>query len=303
MSVDTKNAGSAFQSDATKPPVFRDGKRRHLKPGESVVLWSSRVVIWAIIIVAIVPILFVITASFNPSNSYFSSSLIPANFSFANYAALFQQGFWHWMFNSFFVGAIVAIVQVGFTLMGAFAFSRQHFFGRKWGLLGLIILQYFPNFLAIAAIYAALAQFGMINDLGSYMLVMLGGSAYNMWLMKGYMDTVPRDLDEAARIDGAGVWQRFTRIILPLVVPMMVVIFLFNFTGAFNEYIMGSTILQTPNNYTLGVGLYGLIQGQFAKSWGPFAAGAVLAGVPLVLLYGLSQRYIASGLVSGATKG
>lgn len=278
------------------------GKQR-LSPGEGLVLWVSRVVIWIVIILTLIPILYVATASFNPANAYFSASLIPAHPSLANYRQLFADHFLLWVRNSLIVGLTVAVGQVLFTATSAFAFSRLHFFGRKFGLMTLLILQMFPNFLAIAAIYSALAQFGMIDNIGSYILVMLGGSAFNIWLLKGYFDTVPKELDEAAIIDGATTWQRFTRIMLPLSVPMLVVIFLLTLVGGFSEYIMAGTILQSPQNYTIGVGMFGLINQQFAKNWGEFAAAALMSAVPLALIFGFAQRWIASGLVAGSVKG
>jgi arabinogalactan oligomer / maltooligosaccharide transport system permease protein len=275
-----------------------------MAPGDRTVLWVSRVVIWVAIVLMIIPIWFVVEASFNPSNSYFSVSFFPAHASFANYVELFtHSGFLVWVRNSLIVGLTVGIGQVLLTATSAYAFSRMKFWGRKYGLMTLLILQMFPNFLAIAAIYGALAQLNLIDYLGSYVLVLLGGSAYNVWLLKGYLDSIPRDLDEAALIDGANSWQRFVRILLPLAVPMLVVIFLFTLMGTFGEYIMAGTILQSPQNYTLGVGMYGMISGQFAKSWGEFAAAALLSAVPLAVIFGLLQKYIASGLVAGSVKG
>lgn len=277
---------------------------KKLKPGEGLVLWVSRLVIWCVIIVTIIPLLFVVTASLNSSNTYFSASLIPSHPSFINYTKLFQDGeFLVWVKNSLIVGLSVAIGQVFFTATSAFAFSRLYFIGRKYGLMTLLILQMFPNFLAIAAIYGVLAKYGMIDNIASYILVMLGGSAYNIWLLKNYFDTVPKELDESAIIDGANVWQRFIKILLPLSMPMLVVIFLFTLMGAFGEYVLAGTIIQSPQNYTLGVGMYQMISGKFAKNWGEFAAAALLSSLPLTIMFGLLQKYIASGLVAGSVKG
>lgn len=277
---------------------------KKLKPGEGLVLWVSRLVIWCVIIVTIIPLLFVVTASLNSSNTYFSASLIPSHPSFINYTKLFQDGeFLVWVKNSLIVGLSVAIGQVFFTATSAFAFSRLYFIGRKYGLMTLLILQMFPNFLAIAAIYGVLAKYGMIDNIASYILVMLGGSAYNIWLLKNYFDTVPKELDESAIIDGANVWQRFIKILLPLSMPILVVIFLFTLMGAFGEYVLAGTIIQSPQNYTLGVGMYQMISGKFAKNWGEFAAAALLSSLPLTIMFGLLQKYIASGLVAGSVKG
>ncbi|WP_062307682.1 sugar ABC transporter permease [Alicyclobacillus sendaiensis] len=285
-------------------PASRTRRRRSMQPGERVVLWASRVVIWCIIVMVLLPMWFVVIASFNPSNSYISFSLFPANASLVNYKTLFQGGqFWAWVRNSLLVGVVVAVAQSFITAMSAFAFSKLRFYGRKYGLMTLLLLQMFPNILAIAAFYTALAKLNMIDMLGSYILVMLGTSAFNIWLLKGYMDSVPRELDEAAVIDGATTWKRFIHVTLPLSTPMMVVIFFLTLVGIFSEYMFAGTILQSPWNYTLGVGMYNLISGQFAKNWGEFAAAALLSAVPLAIVFAIAQRYLTKGLVAGSVKG
>lgn len=299
----------AVQQPARAVPAqtarFGKATQSHLTPGERTVLWVSRVFIWIVIIVTMIPMWFVFTASFDPSNSYISVSFFPAHATFANYRALFVHGgqFLVWVKNSLIVGFVVSSAQVFITALSAFAFSKLRFYGRKYGLMTLILLQMFPNFLAISAIYGALAQLNMIDNLGSYMLVMLGTSAFNVWLLKGYLDSVPKELDEAARIDGASSWQRFLRVHLPLAVPMLVVIFLLTLVGVFGDYLLSGTILQSPGHYTLAVGMYDLISNQFGKNWGEFAAAALLSAVPLALIFGLAQRYLASGLVAGSVKG
>lgn len=278
--------------------------RAAMRPGERMALWVSRVVVWAVILVTMIPMWFVFTASFDPSNSYVSVSFFPSHVTFANYTALFHGSqFLIWVKNSLIVGVTVSIVQVIITALSAFAFSKLQFYGKKYGLMTLILLQMFPNFLAISAIYGALAQLNMIDSLGSYILVMLGTSAFNVWLLKGYLDSVPKELDEAALIDGANAWQRFLRIQLPLARPMLVVIFLLTIVGVFGDYLLSGTILRSPGNYTLAVGMYDLISQQFGKNWGEFAAAALLSAVPLAVIFGLAQRYIASGLVAGSVKG
>lgn len=167
----------------------------------------------------------------------------------------------------------------------------------------LLLLQMFPNFLSIAAFYTALAKLNLIDYLGSYIVVLLGTSAFNVWLLKGFMDSIPRELDEAALIDGANSWQRFIRVQLPLSAPMLVVIFLLTVIGAFGEYLFAGTILQSPSNYTLGVGMYNLISNQYAKNWGEFAAAALLSAIPLGVIFAFAQKYLSTGLVAGSVKG
>ncbi len=273
---------------------------RRIPRHEAVGLWLSRVVIWFVILLTLAPIWFVVEAAFNPTNAYFSLGLFPSHPSLGNFAYLFHQtNFMVWVKNSVIVGFSVSVGQVLVTSLASFAFSRLRFWGRKYGIMVLIILQMFPNFLALAAIYTALAKLNLLNELWVYMLILMGGSAFNIWLLKRFFDSIPKELDEAAFVDGATVWQRFTRIILPLSRPMLIVIFIFTLMGSFSEYILAGIILETPNNYTLALGMYGLISNQFAKNWGDFAAAALLSAVPLAVTFGLLQKYIASGLMGG----
>lgn len=278
-------------------------QKRALKPGEFAVAWVSRVVLWIIIILAIVPLLYVVTASFNPTNSFFSASLIPPHPTLANYVALFQSPFWLWMKNTIIVALIVSAAQLVMTALGAYAFSRLQFFGRRYGLMTLIILQMFPATAAVPAIYAVLAQLGLLDNLWVYILIMVGGSAFNVWLVKGYFDTIPRELDEAAIMDGAGHIRIFWQIIIPLARPMLAVIFFLSLIGVFSEYILASTILQSPQNYTFGMGLYSLITGEFAKNWGEFAAAALISAVPLTVAFAFLNPLISKGLTAGSVKG
>jgi arabinogalactan oligomer / maltooligosaccharide transport system permease protein len=273
-------------------------------PGERLGLWTSRIIVWVFVVLAILPMYFVFEASINPANTYVSFSLFPAHPTLSNYRSLFSGGqYFVWLRNSLTVSIVSGVIQVFITAFGAFAFSRLRFLGRKYGLLTLILLQMFPNFLAISAFYAVMSNLHMMDMLWSYILVVTGGSAFNIWLLKGYFDTVPRELDEAAFMDGASTWQRFVYILLPLSTPMLVVIFLFTVIGLFGDYVFSGMILQSPQNYTLAVGLYTMISGQFAKNWGEFSAAALMAAVPLAILFGLGQRYMSTGLVAGASKG
>lgn len=296
----------AVTSEAKMNSVSRPraSTKRRLQPGERTLLWVSRIIIWIVIVITLIPMWFVFTASFDPSNSYISVSFFPKHPTFANYEQLFAGGqFVVWLRNSLIVGLTVGVAQVFVTALSAFAFSKLRFHGRKYGLMTLLLLQMFPNILAISAIYAALAKLNLIDFLFSYILVMLGASAFNVWLLKGFMDSIPKELDEASFIDGANTWQRFFRIQLPLSAPMLVVIFLLTIIGTFGDYLFSGTILQSPSNYTLGVGMYNLISGQFAKNWGDFAAAALLSAVPLALITGFAQRYLVRGLVAGSVKG
>lgn len=278
--------------------------KKTLKPGEKLVLWISRIFIWCVIVLTLLPLWFVVIAALNPTNSFLTTTFWPTKVSLYNFQQLFSKTlFLTGLRNSAIVSVSVALGQVLLTASGAFAFSKLRFWGRKYGLMVLLIIQMFPNFLAIAAIYTALSKLGMIDQLWSYILILLGGSAYQMWLMKGYFDSIPKELDEAALIDGASSWQRFWRIILPLSMPMITVIVFFQLITSFDEYILAGTILTSPDKYNLGVVMYGLISKSVGQQWGEFAAAALITATPLAIAFGLLQKWIATGLTAGATKG
>jgi arabinogalactan oligomer/maltooligosaccharide transport system permease protein len=279
-------------------------ERKKAKPGQRLILWVSRIVIWLFLLFAMIPILFVFVAALSPGQTFFSATLFPSSVTFSNFTNLIKQtDFLIWVRNSLIVSVILGIVQVFFSATTAYAFSRMKFWGRKYGLMTLLLLQMFPNFMAISAIYSFMQQYNLLDNLFAYILVNAGGSAYNIWLMKGYLDTLPKELDEAAVMDGAGSFQIYWRIILPLAKPMLTVIFLFSMIGSFGEFIFSRTLLNSPNNYTLAVGLFQFIRNQFGKNYTEFAAAALLSAVPITILFAVFQKWIASGLVSGSVKG
>ena len=177
-------------------------------------------------------------------------------------------------------------------------------------MLTLLLVQMFPAFLALVAIYLILNQLTTIipavglNSRPGLILVYLGGAlGVNAWLIKGFFDTIPMDLDESAKVDGATHGQIYWGIILPLAAPVLAVVGLLSFIGTINEYIMASAILQTPDMLTLSVGLNGFISSKYQENWGPFCAGALLAAIPVVILFIFLQRYIVDGLTAGSVKG
>lgn len=276
---------------------------QHIRPQEQLRVWTIRVILWIVIIVTLAPLLYVVTASFSSTDALSSASLIPLHPTLSNYQSVFTSGFLRWAWNSTEVALVVSAAQLIITSTAAYAFSRLRFIGRKYGLMTLLLLQMFPNSMAIAAIYAVLAQWGMLNRLWVYMLLLIGGSAFNIWLMKGYYDTIPVELDEAARVDGASQWRIFLRVILPLSRPMLAVVFFLSMIAFYSEYILAGTVLQSPQNYTLGLGMYNLINTQFAQNWGLFSAASLLSAIPLALAFGFLNPLMARGLTAGATKG
>ncbi len=262
---------------------------------------------------ALFPVVWILSASFDPRNSLVNQRLIPPNATLDNYRALFDSDlflFRTWMVNSLRIAAITTVLGVLFTALAAYAFSRFRFRGRRSLLQTVLLIQVFPNFLNMVALFLILQQLGRyipwlgLNTHGGLILVYLGGVlGVNTWLMKGFFDSVPRDLDEAATIDGATHWQIFWRVILPLVRPILVVVGLLIFIGTYSEFVLARVMLTSSQNYTLAVGLSLFIRDQYANRWGIFAAGALIGAVPIVVIFLALQRYLVSGLTAGSVKG
>ncbi len=281
-----------------------------MAPGERVGLYISRVVVWLGMLFAIIPIYFVVRASFSLGTSFYQTNPFDwSNLTLANYQSLatpFTSGytFAQWLGNTFLVATLTSLVQVFITVTAAFAFSRMKFWGRRYGLMFLLLLQMFPTLMSATAYYIVLSDIQGLNNLWWYMAILCGGSAYTIWLMKGYMDTVPRDLDEAAIVDGAGYFRIFWQIILPLALPMVVVVFIFSFIGIFTEYPLANLLLTSPSNYTVGLGLYWLLNpASHAQNFTQFSAAALVIAVPITVVYMIFQKWIVRGLTAGAVKG
>ena len=266
-------------------------------------LWISRIVLWIVIIMVLFPAVWIVMSSFSAGDSFFLSSLFPEKLSLVHYKELFKEtDFLVWVWNSLKLCFIVAIIQLILTSLAAYAFARMRFTGRKYGLMTLLVLQVFPNSMAVAGYYIIIYKFGLVDNSAALIFVLAGGSAYNIWHLKSYIDSIPIALDEAAMIDGAGRFQIFYMIILPLALPQLVVIFLFSFIATYSEYVITSVFLQTPGKMTLALGLQSFITNQFAAHWTMFSAAAVLSSVPIMVIFMLLQKYIQNGLVSGGVK-
>jgi arabinogalactan oligomer/maltooligosaccharide transport system permease protein len=260
---------------------------------------------------AIFPILFVISAAFNPLGTLSSSSLVPKNASAENFTKLFETtSFWRWFGNSIVIAVISSVLSLFISACAAFAFSRYRFKGRRTGMLFILLVQMFPQFLAIVAIYLMFVTIsdlypaiGFNTDWGLILLFMGGALGVNTWLMKGFFDTIPKDLDESAVVDGATHSQIFFGIILPLVAPILAVTGLLAFIGVMSEFIISSTFLTQDSAKTAAVGLYGLVSAERNSNFGMFSAGALIVAIPTVALFQFLQRYIVGGMTAGAVKG
>lgn len=257
-------------------------------------------------IIIIYPLLWAFGMSLNAGTSLYSSTIIPENWSLVHYKWLFtdpNSNYLTWYKNSMIVSTVSAVLSVVMTSLVAYAFSRYKFVGRQSGLYTFLILQMFPVIMAMVALYILLNLVGLLDTLSGLILIYVGGQIpFNAWLVKGYLDTIPRELDEAARMDGAGHMTVFIKIILPMAMPILAVVALFNFMGPLFDFILPSIILRSPDNYTLAVGLFNFISDKFANNFTRFSAGAILIAVPVSLIYLFLQRFLISGLTSGEQK-
>jgi maltose/maltodextrin transport system permease protein len=212
-----------------------------------------------------------------------------------------------WFWNSVKISAIASIGILLLSGTAAYAFARLHFKFRSTTLSSLLILQMFPMVLALVAIYVILDFLGQyvpalgLNSHPGLILVYLGGISGYIWMLKGYFDTIPASMEEAARIDGATQFQTFTQILLPMSLPIFAVVFILSFIAFMSEYPVASIVLQARENWTLAVGANSFLA-EHQKLWGRFAALAVLSGVPITVMFLVCQKFIVSGLTSGGAK-
>lgn len=270
-------------------------------------------VAFAAIAFALFPIIWVISASFNPSGSLASQRLIPENASLANYKLLLNDPlhpFFRWVLNSLKVSTITAVLGVISIMLSAYSFSRFRFKGRRQLMLALLLIQVFPTLLMFVAIFYLFQQLGQyvpalgLNRHAPLVLAYLGTQmGIQIWLMKGFFDSIPRDIDESALVDGASHWQIFWKLIFPLARPMIVIVALLVFIASYQEFVLASVLLKDKSQYTLMVGLYLFVSENFANNWGVFAAGGLLGALPIVVLYQSLQDQIIGGLTAGAVKG
>jgi ABC-type maltose transport system permease subunit len=262
---------------------------------------------------SIFPVIWIVSAAFDPVNDLANQRLIPENAGFGNFVSLVNTDifpFFTWLWNSIKVSVLTTVLTLSLTTMAAFAFSRFRFKGRQGLLKVILLVQSFPNLLAIVALFSINKQIGDVfaslglNTHAGLIMVYLGGAmGMNIWLMKGYMDTIPRDIDESAHVDGANDWQVFTKLILPLLQPILIVIGILSFIGTYGEFIIARTLLTRRELQTVMVGLQIYTSGQYTQNWGVFAAGALIAALPIMIIYLILQDQIVGGLTRGAVKG
>ena len=301
----------ATKAQSLAVPTVAEAKRPRSRAGGGV-WWRHALAVMALIW-SLFPIVFIVSAALNPGGSLETSELLPKSFGMVNFDTLFNDAnrpFLTWYKNSLIISMVGATASVFIGACAAFAFSRLRFMGRRPGLLALLLLQMFPALLAFVALYTTFVVVGDIlpaiglNTPWGLILAYLGGAmGANVWLLKGYFDTVPRELDEAAKVDGASHARIFFTMTLRLVMPILVTVFMLSFVGLFSEFLLASIFLQNVDSQTLGVGLYSMTIGRERNSlFGQFSAGALLASLPVVLLYLGFQKQLVGGLTQGSVK-
>lgn len=257
--------------------------------------------------VTLIPILYALSVSFNAQNSLLSSdfSFIPKEFTLDNYRRVFLgEDIAAWFGNTVLLAASTVALSLSVAIPAAYCFSRRRFPGRRAILKCLVLLNSFPAILSMFAIYRLLRSFGLVNHRVGLILVYTGTMAvFSLWNTKGYFDTIPTEIEEAARIDGAGNFQVVTRIVLPLAKPSIVVTALMVLIYVWNEYIYATTFLTGEQNYTLAAGLYALQATEMSGSWPVFAAASITVSLPVLVIFFLCQKHMTSGLTAGGVKG
>lgn len=258
-----------------------------------------------IALMVLVPVSWIVLSSLQEGNSLFSSTFIPKKITFKHYVELFKEtDFLLWYWNTFKIAVANMCISLVITTLTAYVFSRYNFRGKKTTLISVLVLQMFPSFLAMTAIFILLSKLNLLDThLGLILVYSAGQVPYNSWLVKGYFDGIPKTLDEAARVDGAGHLTIFVRIIMPLARPILVLIAITNFMGPWFDFIFPNLVLRSQDKRTLAMGIFDWITTGANDNFTMFAAGAILVAVPITILFLILQKHIVKGLSAGAVKG
>ena len=277
------------------------------KVKQSVGLTALNLFFIVICIVTLIPILYALSVSFSGSNSLLSSdfSFIPKDFTLDNYKeVLFGEDITIWFQNTIFLAVVTVILSLTAAVPAAYCFSRRRFPGRKTILKCLVLLNSFPAILSMFAIYRLLRPMGLVNTRTGLILVYTGTMAvFSLWNTKGYFDTIPAEIEEAARMDGASDWKVVVKIVMPLAKPSIITTALQVLIYVWNEYIYATTFLTGESKYTLAAGLNSLQATEMTGSWPVFAAASITVSIPVLVIFFLCQKYMTSGLTAGGVKG
>lgn len=260
-----------------------------------------------ICIISLIPILYAVSLSISGSGGALSSniSFIPEHPTLANYRdILVEEPFLLWLKNSVVLSIGTMVVAMGTALTAAYAFSRYRFRGRMAVLQMLLILNAFPQILSMFAIFRLFRTFHLLNSYIGLIIVYAGSMCiFSIWNMKGYFDTIPIEIEEAAQIDGASGQQILTKIVLPLARPAIIVTAVMVLIFVWNEYLFATTFMMNESSYTLAGGLYQLQSNDYSCSWPLFSAAAILVSIPILIVFFCIQKYMVSGLTAGGVKG
>lgn len=255
--------------------------------------------------IIIYPLLITASSAFKAGNVAAFDLSFDTEWTLDNFKRLFGEtlfGEWYW--NTLIIALVTMVVQVTVITLAGYTYSRYRFVGRKKSLMFFLIVQMVPTTAALTAFYVMALLMGALNQTWFLMFLYIGGGIpMNTWLMKGYFDTVPYDLDESAKLDGAGHFRIFIQIVLPLVKPMIAVQSLWAFMTPFGEYMLAKFLLRTPEKYTVAIGLQTFINNPQNQKVALFSAGAILIAIPITLLFFMLQKHFVAGLTSGGTKG
>jgi arabinogalactan oligomer / maltooligosaccharide transport system permease protein len=266
---------------------------------------SRHALLLVFVAISLYPALNVLSISLRPDNRLRSTDLaiIPADWTLDSYKQLFtEQPFLTWLGNSLIVAAGVTVTGVALAAIGGYAFSRFRFVGRNATMLAILTTQMFPATMLLLPLYIVIAKLHLVNTyLGLMVFYTSTALPFCVWQMKGFYDTIPASLEEAARIDGCSRGAAFWRVILPLAVPGLVITALFSFMAAWSEYIVAAQVMQDEEMFTLPLGLKSF-QASLSTQWGLYAAAAILVSVPVVVVFLLLSKYLVSGLTLGSVK-
>jgi len=283
-----------------------------IRSNNSLVISVKYLVALLLVIFAVVPFLWIIATSFNASRSLMGAKIIPSVFTFNNYRDLLGNpnlSFGTWMMNSLKISSISVCIIVMLTCISAYALSRFRFAGKRGVMMGIMILNVFPGVLAMVAIFVMMQQFGYyipfigLNTHGGLICVYVSGAmSINVLMVKSYIDAISVELDESALIEGASYFQIFWKIIFPVIRPMVITVAILAFMSTYGDFVIANILLKGNDNVTVMVGIFMFTQQRFDINWGVVTAGTILAAVPVLILFFISQRYIISGLTMGAIK-
>jgi ABC-type maltose transport system permease subunit len=275
-------------------------------------IWRYLVAI-ALVLFAVVPALWVVAASLNPAKSLAGGTFFPRDPSLINYDQLLNNQFFPyigWLLNSFKVAGISTLVTIIITCVAGYALSRFRIKGKRNLQTGILILNVFPAILAVVALYTMFQQLGSfipwlgLDSHGALIMIYISfAMGINVLLVKAYIDAVPIDLDESAMVDGATPWQTFRHIIFPMILPIVITVGVLTFIATYGDFVIARVLLKDADQLTVMVGIQLFQTDRFDRDFGMIAAGAVIAAIPIILLYFPLQRYVISGLTTGSIKG